>query len=231
MGYSTIIISKFKINGEVTPELVSYINNFSKTRRMKRNNETIKEIYPDWQKHCFNENLGTDGEYFLYPVQPKYHFSTETENSDKSIIDFNEPPATQPSLWCDWKIVKEGEHYYIKWNGMEGSGNYNYWIDYIINHFLIPSGLSLSGVVLGIGEWEDDVVYTVCDENKLTFYSQNQGETTDALISKIKALYKNEDILSSCNEILPYADEINTLCLPDFNSENWWNLFEKISDL
>ena len=53
MGYTTYFNGSLKFNKDVTIELQEYINRFSNTRRMPRDNEKIKEIYPNWKELCF----------------------------------------------------------------------------------------------------------------------------------------------------------------------------------
>ena len=65
MGYSTDFYGSVSFNKPISDELKNYINKFSATRRMKRDVEKIKKIFPDWDKNCFNGNLGVDGEYFV----------------------------------------------------------------------------------------------------------------------------------------------------------------------
>ena len=64
MGYTTWFTGGLQFNKPVTEELKNYINRFSKTRRMPRDNDKIKEIYPNWKELCFMGKLGNNGEYF-----------------------------------------------------------------------------------------------------------------------------------------------------------------------
>lgn len=217
MGYSTIQISKFQINGEVTPELVAYINNFSETRRIKRSNEEIKKLYPNWKDYCLNNELGTDGEYFACPKEI---------HNDASILDYNTPPTTQPSLWCDWKIVEEDGSYYIKWNRNEGFFYPAPWLKYMIDNFIVPNNLSVSGIGVSIGG-QGDAFYMVVDNNDLLFCTLNEDDTTETVVSLIKSNFTNKDIINSCDEILSHAHDIDTLCSPDTDEDEWQELFEK----
>ena len=63
MGYTTDFEGELTFNKPVTEELKEYINKFSDTRRMKRDNEKIKELFPNWKELCFKGNLGVNGEY------------------------------------------------------------------------------------------------------------------------------------------------------------------------
>ena len=151
MGYSTDFIGCFKFNKPVTIKLQSYINKFSYTRRMIRDNEKIKALYPDWQKKCFNGLLGVNGEYFI---------GDECDN-DKSIIDYNDS-GNQPGLWCQW-IINDDEE--LVWDGGEKFYNYVEWLEYLIEHFFAPSGYVLSGEVKYQGEDYNDFGKIVVEDN------------------------------------------------------------------
>ena len=217
MGCSTIQISKFQIKGDVTPELISYMNAFSESRRMRRSNKKIKKLYPNWKAYCLNGELGTDGEYFACPVERK---------KDKSIIDYNTPPAEQPSLWCDWKIVEEDGCYYIKWNGYEKFHSPAPWLKYILDNFIVPNNLSVSGVGISIGG-QEDAFYMIVDDNDLLFYIPDKDDTTETVINCIKNNFTNKDIINGCEEILLHAHDIDTLYSPDTDKDEWQELFEK----
>lgn len=234
MGYNTIFIGKMKINGEVTPELVTYINKFCDTRRMKRSNEKIKEIYPNWRDYCFNGELGTDGEYFAVPAGWNGEKcvidcipNKEIDKEDRSILDYNKPPSTQPSLWCHWKIVEENGSYYIKWNGTEKFYYSWTWIDYILQNFLIPNGLSLTGVILGMGDDIEDVFFLTCKGENFEGYSLDEGTTVQEYLGELKELCKDEYYHSSIDYILSFMDDINALLSPDIDGVLYWELFEK----
>ena len=65
MGYTTDFSGSLSFNKPVASWLEEYINKFSETRRMKRDPEKIKELYPDWGELCFNGELGDEGQYFI----------------------------------------------------------------------------------------------------------------------------------------------------------------------
>ena len=100
MGYSTYFTGELTFNKEVTEELKNYINQFARVRHMRRNNEKIKEIFPDWKDKCFNGNLGNDGEYFVGGT------GFAGQDKDDSILNYNYPARGVPGLWCDWEIME-----------------------------------------------------------------------------------------------------------------------------
>lgn len=145
MGYTTEFSGSFQFNKPVTDELRNYINKFSETRRMMRDNDMIKVIYPNWKELCFNENLGENGEYF---VGGKGFFGQDT---DLSIINYN-MSNPQPGLWCQWVIFNDQ----LEWDGNEKFYHYVEWLEYLIKHFFAPSGYVLNGAVYYDGEDPDD---------------------------------------------------------------------------
>lgn len=48
MGYTTDFYGSLSFNKPVAPWLAEYINKFSSSRRMKRDPEKIKELFPDY---------------------------------------------------------------------------------------------------------------------------------------------------------------------------------------
>ena len=186
MGYTTEFSGRFDVTPAMDDELVTYLNDFARKRRMKRDNEKIKEMDPDWQKHCFKGNLGVEGEYYVIPDSvPKSWLEEEpvfgahadkdgmyTEKygqiRDKSIVEYDWPPSTQPGLWCQWTFDKDG----IEWD--EGEKFYNYvdWLKYLIANFLEPNGHTVNGTVRFRGEDFDDVGEITVKNNdvKVTYF-------------------------------------------------------------
>jgi hypothetical protein len=100
MGYTTEFTGKLTFEKTIPAEVVEYVNAFSHTRRMKRDNSLIKRTFPDWAKFTFNGSLGIDGEYFVR----KDDIENFGQDRDATIVDYNIPPSTQPGLWCHWVI-------------------------------------------------------------------------------------------------------------------------------
>jgi hypothetical protein len=156
MGYDTSFGGAFQFNKEVTPQLKEYINRFSATRRMPRDNDKIKEIYPNWRELCFFGELGNKGEYFA-PMSGNYG-----QENDASILDYNGfRGAVHPGLWCQWVINDNNE---LVWDEGEKFYSYVEWLEYLIKHFFAPNGYVLNGEVSFQGEEYDDFgIITVTD--------------------------------------------------------------------
>ena len=147
MGYTTDFYGSVTFNKPITEELKNYINKFGETRRMKRDVEKIKKTFPDWEKNCFNGNLGVDGEYFVGGN------GFMGQDRDDSIVNYNYPPETQPGLWCQWMIDDDGN---LVWDGGEKFYEYGEWLTYLIDHFLAPSGYVCNGEIEFQGEDMND---------------------------------------------------------------------------
>lgn len=157
MGYTTYFDGAFQFDKPVTDELKNYINKFSETRRMMRDNDKIKELFPNWEELCFNGELGEDGEYFVGGDSYLYF----GENEDKSIINYNDA-GSQPGLWCQWVINDNNE---LVWDEGEKFYNYIEWLEYLIEHFFSPLGYVLEGTVFYDGEDSDDFGKIIVKDN------------------------------------------------------------------
>lgn len=166
MGYTTEFEGSFVFEEKLTDEMIQYINRFSSTRRMKRNVEKIKETYSDWKNLSFNGDLGENGEYFVGDSDWALDRFSRDVRSDPSIIDYNEPPAKQPGLWCQWVVSLNGK--YLEWDGNEKFYDYVEWLEYLINHFFTPSNIFMNGSVIWRGEDVEDIGKITVEHNKIT---------------------------------------------------------------
>ncbi len=133
MGYNTEFSGRFALNKKLDTEIHSFLSKLSKTRRMKRS------LPPEY---------GVEGEFY---VDGKGLYGQDHESS---VVDFNRPPSTQPSLWCQWRPSDNG--LFIQWDGSEKFYNYVEWIEYIIDNILKPNGYYLNGDVSFQGEDPND---------------------------------------------------------------------------
>lgn len=143
MGYTTDFEGTFKLNKRLDTETHMFLNKLNETRRMKRN----------------VTGYGIDGEFF---VDGK---GFAGQDQDSTIVDYNRPPKTQPSLWCQWRPTEDGMG--IEWDGGEKFYNYVEWIEYIIQNVLAPKGYKLSGVVTWQGEDASDLGAIHVKNNKV----------------------------------------------------------------
>jgi hypothetical protein len=139
MGYTTDFFGRFELDKPLTDEQANYINKFADTRRMKRDVNKLNDLYKG--EHGLNGNYGIQGEFFVGAA------GFAGQDHDDSIIDYNTPPKTQPSLWCQWNIEN---NQYVVWDGSEKFYNYVEWLEYYIKNFFIPMGVILNGEVMWV---------------------------------------------------------------------------------
>jgi hypothetical protein len=144
MGYTTDFDGHFTLDKPLTQAHADYLNKFSSTRRVQRQNAEL----PDPLREAVGLPMGVDGGYYVNAGG--FHGQAE----DESIVNYNMPPEGQPGLWCQWVVTKDnnGNYTKIEWDGGEKFYNYIEWINYIIEHFLMPWGYTLNGVVKWRGE-------------------------------------------------------------------------------
>jgi hypothetical protein len=155
MGYTTWFSGAFEFNKPVTDELKTYINRFAETRRMARDNNKIKELFPKWKEFSFNGDLGEDGAYFVGGD------GFCGQDMDDTIMNYNSA-GSQPGLWCQWIINNRNE---LVWDDGEKFYNYVEWLKYLIKHFFAPSGYVLNGTVFYDGEDSDDFGKIIVTDN------------------------------------------------------------------
>jgi hypothetical protein len=96
---------------------------------------------------------GTEGEFYL------------DEGANETILDYNNPPSTQPGLWCCWQPSENGIR--IVWNGAAKFYHYVEWLEYITKKILQPQGYFLNGKVNYQGEEEGDKGSILCVNNEV----------------------------------------------------------------
>ena len=137
MGYTTEFEGKFVLNKPLDPH--------TETRRMARK---VPKKY------------GVEGEFY---VGGKGYFGQEKE---KNILDYNRPPATQPSLWLHWKPSDEATE--IVWDGGEKFYEYEDWLRYLCDKILSPRGYEINGSVKFQGEESDDFGWLHSEKNDIS---------------------------------------------------------------
>ena len=146
MGYTTDFSGQLTIEPPLTQEQVQYINKFSDTRRMKRDPDKLAHM-PDPIREAVSLPLGVDGGYYVG--------STRQFGQDRdAVIEYNFPPAGQPSLWCQWVVSKDGS--VLEWDEGEKFYEYVAWLRYLIEHFFSKWERTLEGKIFWQGEESDD---------------------------------------------------------------------------
>lgn len=142
MGYTTDFFGVWTVTPPLIPEHVAYLTAFSRTRRMAR--DPSQCYLADPLREAVGLSFGADGGFIVCGE------GLAGQDKDSSIINYNEPPAGQPGLWCQWEPSPDGKT--IGWDGGEKFYNYIEWIEYLIAHFLRPWGYALNGDV----EWQGE---------------------------------------------------------------------------
>jgi len=147
MGYTTDFEGVFKIDKPVDEETAKLLKGLANSRRMKRN---IK-------------GYGVEGEFYVEDVETEDFWNKER---DPNIVDYNTPPRTQPSLWCQWLLQEDDQT--IAWDGNEKFYEYVEWIRYIIDRILQPRGYVVNGRVYWYGEGRHDNGLISVVDNKVS---------------------------------------------------------------
>jgi hypothetical protein len=165
MGYTTDFSGRFELNKELSPKMAQYLKLFNETRRMKRNTDEV---------------FGVQGEFFVFGG------GDFGQANEPNIIDHNEPPTTQPSLWNQWTPSDDGMG--IEWDCGEKFYSYTEWLVYLIHKILAPNGYILNGVVEYSGEEMGDVGEIVVVDNRVfvreKYQDSDNGEMTPQNASK-----------------------------------------------
>lgn len=129
MGYTTDFEGKITLSRPLTENEVHYINQFSETRRMGRNANICKE-FDDPVREAVNLPIGIEGEFCVFDYGDR----------DRSIINYNQSPSTQPGLWCQWVVSEDLTS--LEWNGHEKFYAYFDWLIYIHDNILVKWGVT-----------------------------------------------------------------------------------------
>lgn len=145
MGYTTEFKGKFSLNKKLDKETHDFLVGLATTRRMARK---------------LPEKYGIEGEFYVDGKGFSF------QEHDDSIINYNQPPKSQPSLWCQWIPTSDGLA--IEWDGNEKFYSYVEWIEYIIKKILSPRGYALTGKVTWQGEEQPDRGIIEVKNNEIT---------------------------------------------------------------
>ena len=137
---------------DITPlKALKLVNLLAKTRRMKRDNNKISKVF---NIEIPNTNyFGNQGEFFIN-INDIEDFG---QVKDDTVIDYNQPPYTQPGLWLQW-IVKYDENdnkFRLTWDGGEKFYYYIEWLEYLIENIFKPKNILLNGEIEYTGETSD----------------------------------------------------------------------------
>ena len=181
MGYTTDFSGRFELDKPLAPKMKKFLTLLNETRRMKRN---------------VDEAFGIEGEFFVFGT------GNYGQDHDNSIVDFNQQPSTQPSLWCQWVPNEDGTA--IEWDGGEKFYAYSEWLFYLITKILAPNGYTLNGTVVWQGEETGDVGKIHVVNNVVTVAPWDDAETVltaetvsnfDWKLGEVKGFMRTEVVL------------------------------------
>lgn len=131
MGYTTEFEGRISLSRSLTEDEAYYITQFSKSRRMERNASICQE-FDDPVRESVGFPIGIEGEFCVF----NYGYD------DRSVIDHNKPPSTQPGLWCQW--IPSGDLTALEWDGVEKFYSYFEWLIYIHDNILVKWGVTFT---------------------------------------------------------------------------------------
>ncbi|HEY3994269.1 MAG TPA: hypothetical protein VGM01_15475 [Ktedonobacteraceae bacterium] len=175
MGYTTWFEGQFAFDCPLTPEHKSYLKAFSEVRHMTWNAELLEQMEDDPLRQAVGLPLGENGRYFTGSaalhggVLQHPALATIVIASHLPPIPYyghNVPPPGVPGFWCHWEPNIEGTA--LQWNGIEKFGYYSRWLQFLLEHFLVPWGYRLDGQVYWRGEHQNDRGVIIVINNEIT---------------------------------------------------------------
>ena len=158
MGYTTDFEGEFLLDRPLEPEHEAYLRQFSETRRMKRDPQLASDL-DDPVRIAAGLPIGIEAAYFVGGG------GFAGQDKDNSILNYNYESSEQPGLWCQWVPTDDSEG--IEWNGVEKFYHYTEWLEYVIEHFLVPWNYVLNGEVYWQGEESSDMGKLLVKDNEV----------------------------------------------------------------
>jgi hypothetical protein len=196
MGYTTDFMGKFDFNKPLSDKMFNFLKLFNETRRMKRN---VEEVF------------GVEGEFYVFGG------GSYGQDHETNIVDYNQEPSTQPSLWLQWTPTED--RLSLEWDSGEKFYSYTEWLVYLIHKVLAPNGYVLNGTVQWQGEENGDVGEIFVEDNRV--YTQTwKGEKTEVTPQTAESYaYVNGKFQTVKNfmrtDIVLLLDEVTDLALND----------------
>ncbi len=103
-------------------------------------------------------------------------FTKELPHEHPAVLDYNQPPTGQPSLWCHWTASDTS----LEWNGAEKFYQYAEWLEYLVEKFFVPWGIQLNGAVQWQGEDPTDRGILSMRNNRLFVHFEDVAEGEEA---------------------------------------------------
>jgi len=142
MGYHTEFSGELTLTPALSPAQVAYLQAFAASRRTRRDATRLRS---DAVREAVGLPVGRDGAFYV-------------GDDEEAVLDYNNPPADQPGLWCQWVPSDDGTTLGTTLGWDEGEKFYEYvdWMRYLVEHFLQPWGVQARGRIEWRGEeWRD----------------------------------------------------------------------------
>lgn len=166
MSYTYDLIGKLSVSPPLSADQVAYIQEFSHSYRHK--------FAPKWQswpnplREAVGLPVGIEGEYISSAMGTGVDF---IENCME--VDTN-TPNNQPSFQCCWTTTAKGN--VVKWNKLGRTFAPVQWLEYMMEHFFKPWGVTLNGKVECHGEAKEDRTLIVVTNNTVRHAPKKEWE-------------------------------------------------------
>lgn len=155
MSYTYDLFGKLSVSPPLNADQVAYIQEFSGSYRHK--------FAPKWQswpnplREAVGLPVGIEGEYISSSMGSGSDFIDNCMEVDTNT------PNNQPSFQCCWTANTKGTA--LQWNKLRRTFEPVPWLNYMIEHFFTPWGVTLNGKVECHGEEFDDRTLIVVTNN------------------------------------------------------------------
>ena len=100
------------------------------------------------------------------PLPPEVTAAINAFCSERHEEDFQKAHGLEFSYYCQWLVEPAGDS--LSWDGSEKFYEYEVWLQYLLDTFIIPSGVVMEGDVTWDGEEQGDVGMLSVKDNVLT---------------------------------------------------------------
>ncbi len=139
--FNTDYIGHFQFDRTLEGHHLAYLRLFETIRHMRWNEADIQHL-PDPIREAVGLPIGHQGMYFLGVADERLqHY----DNNLPKPIEYNYPAKGVPGLWCYWRATIDGQA--IVW---DGGMKFYYplpWLNFWLEHFVVPWGYRLNGEV------------------------------------------------------------------------------------
>jgi len=169
MGYSTWFTGNLKLDKRLAPHHLAYLQAFNEAPHVRWDVELLKNE-PDPVREAVGLPLGEYGCYvtghgFKYDEYnyPPFWQDPGRAETDPAYIDRECPGTPNPN--CGWRPSDDGTELIAYVDKFWG---YIEWLQYLLDHFLIPWGYVLNGKMTWQGEYEEDKGALIVEHNVIT---------------------------------------------------------------